>query len=605
MAIAYRSVFTIIGEQSESEKLIFEQFNEWITKDPIRSPRNLNRDLYQINSVTRFNPNVELVYFEHKSQDGSRTLRARLIENKSDEGRWISTLTIHFPKRRNTETLVMYEGDAPIELDKFGISHPQWVGRPGLVRRILDVTQAFDVVDSQIEINQRPDIIEDEYGCEEILDKLCDPDRSISIALVASKAHENPVAKRDFIEKFMHDSMGNVATYILSNQATRHFNNLVGQAHGVFYDNLRLFVPDFDPAVEMNARLHPIVKMQDVNNANRTQRGRFIASIARKQLLSKPLSQIKREFSRIESNLIKEEYEILISGKKISDSSKTTPTKIVIEEKIPNEVRKYIDIYEDLRNALGVETFTKEDIDILANKIKTFDILNERLIASYTTIDELKVEVFMAIEERDDQILIGADATAQVNKLRDHVKWLRNELSKTELASQAWLEVPQEERTFVPNNFEELLLNLHRLPNISFTGADSLVSELDATELGTRSSSTWNELCGLNDYCEAKKQDKINGGIMQYIDNLPNGYRPIGRSNFRPTESESVLNNVNLRNQRVLPVPQEIEPSGKILMDSHITVGKRLHIHFYDDVARSGKIYIGRIGFHLDTKSTN
>ena len=109
MALSYRSIFTAVGDQADTEDLILEQFNEWLKKDPIRQPRNLDRDLYKLNSVTIFNPETELIYFEYRAQDGSRTLRARLIENK-DNGRWISTLTLFFPKKFPNETIVMYEG---------------------------------------------------------------------------------------------------------------------------------------------------------------------------------------------------------------------------------------------------------------------------------------------------------------------------------------------------------------------------------------------------------------------------------------------------------------------------------------------------------------
>ena len=127
--------------------------------------------------------------------------------------------------------------------------------------------------------------------------------------------------------------------------------------------------------------------------------------------------------------------------------------------------------------------------------------------------------------------------------------------------------------------------------------------KLDQTELGARSSNAWNELCGLNDYCEAKKAGLVNGGIKQYLDALPNGYRAM--SNYRAKESESVESNSTLKNQRLFKVPKTVESSERAYMFSHFTIGKRLHIHFLDDFSNTGKIYIGRIGNHLDTASTN
>jgi len=605
MALAYRSVFTILGDQNVTEDIVLEQFNEWLMKDPVRKPRNLNRDLYRLNSVTVFESTAELIFFDYKTKDGSRTLRARLIENKAEDGRWISTLTVHFPHKRPNETIIMYEGDSPSEIDSYGNRKPKWVGRPGLVRRILEVSSALDVVNPRIELNIRPTILNTKDDCEELFAKLCDPERKISIAVVGSKRDENPQAKIDFIQSLMHESMGNTATYILTNQATQWFNQLVGLPHGIFYDNLRIYIPEFDPAVEINARIHPIIKMFDVNASNKQNMTKYLGTVSRRQLLDRPLGEIKRDIARIEHALIDREYEILLTGEKIVEVNKKVPSLSVVEEKIPAKVAEYLKIYDRIRSALGVEEFTEELILEISQKLTMHDLLAERLLAANMTIHENELESYLLRDERDDAILLSAEATEESNRLRDRVKWLQKELSQSDRSTQAWADIPENEIQFSPHNFKSLLENLHLLPNVHFTGDADLCIQLDATELGARSGTAWNDLCGLNDYCEAKKNKAINGGIMQYIDNLPNGYRPINRKNYRPTESESVTNQPYLKNQRLFDVPAEVNSKLKDFMFSHITIGKRLHIHFLDDFATTGKIYIGRIGNHLDTASTN
>ena len=605
MAIAYRSVFTILGDQETTEDIVFEQFNEWLMKDPVRNPRRLNRDLYRLNSVTVFNSKTELIYFDHLSNEGSRTLRARLIENKGEEGRWTSTLTLHFPKKRPNETIVMYEGDSPLENDIYGNRRPKWVGRPGLVRRILEVSTAYDVVNPEIELTAKPRIVDTKEECELLFDALCDPERSICIAVVASKKDENPRAKVDFIESLMHESMGTSATYILTNRATHTLNNLVGDAHAVYYDNLRIFVPDFDPAVEINARIHPIIKMVGVNRSNKDNMTKYIGTVTRRQLLDKPLKLVKRELARVSEALNDREYEVLLSGEKIVEVSKTVTTKSVVSQELPAQVTEYLRIYDRIRSSLGIEELSEEVIDEISKKITMHDLLTERLTASNDTLREAELEAYLLRDERDDAILLSAEATSEANNLRDRVRWLQKELAISDRAANAWADIPASEVAFSPHNFQELLENLNLLPNLIFTGNADETTQLDYTELGARSGNAWNELCGLNDYCDAKRLNLVNGGIMQYIKDLPNGYRPINHKNYRATESESVTNQPALRNQRVFKVPTDLDSDGRILMLSHITIGKRLHIHFYDDLAGSGKIYIGRIGNHLDTASTN
>ena len=603
MPVAYRAVFSIVGDQSSVEDIVLEQFNEWLLRDPITKPRGLNRDLYKLNSVTVFNPSTELIYFEHQSNDGSRTLRARLIENKGEEGRWISTLTLHFPKKRLHETVVMYEGDSPYVVDEYGNRRADWVGTPGLVRRILDVAVALDVVEPEIEIFVKPKVIDTEDECESLFDVLCDPERSICVIVVACKKEENPIAKINFLESLLKGTLGTASCYVLTYQATRKLNALVGNSHSIFYNNLRVFVPDFDPAVELNARLHPIIKMSSVNRENKDRHAKYLGHITRKHLLDKPLKSIRRDLSRAIESLNVKEYKVLLSGSKVIERQKPPPNVSKVEESLPIQLLAQLQKYEELQHALGIEELTDQNVQQLSQKVIMHDLLMDRLALSNETLKDLELEIFELREERDDAILLSAEATIEVNKLQGKVRWLQKELSSTNPAGNIWGDTPENEIQFSPANFAELLENLYRLPNLVFTGNPEIPLDLDRTELGARSANAWNELCGLNDYCEAKKMNLVNGGIKQFIDSLPNGFRTI--SNFRAKESESVERNTSLRNQRLFEVPHDVDESGRVYMFSHCTIGKRLHIHFYDDFSRTGKIYIGRIGNHLDTVSTN
>ena len=605
MALAYRSIFTIMGDQAQTEEIIMEQFNEWLKKDPIREPRNLDRDLYKLNALTVFNPKTELIYFDHTTQDGSRTVRARLIENKDANGRWIATLTLHFSPRHPNETIVMYEGDAPMEKDPYGNVRPKWVGRPGLVRRILEVADARDIPSSNINLTTRPEVINDGDEVDRLYETLKSNDRTCSMVIVASKQNENPSAKIDLVADLMHESIGNVSVHILSFESTRYFNNLVGPDYAIYYDNMRVFLPDFNPDEYLNSRIHRIIRMSNVKRENKKQMSLSIGVITRKQLLDKPLRDLRRDIARIEQALNDREYEILLAGEKIIPAHKVVTQQIIVQEPLSDQVTEYLRSYDRMRNILGVETITDELLDDISSKLSMHSLLSDRVLAAAQTLKDMELDLFLIKDELDDAILIASEATEDKFKMRDQVRWLQKELSLTERAASAWQTFPDSEVSFSPVNFAELLDNLHKLPFIVFTGDRELTVDLDATELGARSGNAWSDLCGLNDYCLAKRDNLVNGGIMQYIDNLPNGYRAINRKNFRPTESESVERNPALKNQRLLKVPREVSNTGIVYMDSHINIGKRLHIHFFDDLANSGRIYVGRIGNHLDTATTN
>lgn len=64
-----------------------------------------------------------------------------------------------------------------------------------------------------------------------------------------------------------------------------------------------------------------------------------------------------------------------------------------------------------------------------------------------------------------------------------------------------------------------------------------------------------------------------------------------------------------MRDQRLFPVPTEVDPSGQKLMYAHVPLatkrGRSPRLHFDDTWAITGQITVGYIGPHLDNKSTN
>jgi len=59
---------------------------------------------------------------------------------------------------------------------------------------------------------------------------------------------------------------------------------------------------------------------------------------------------------------------------------------------------------------------------------------------------------------------------------------------------------------------------------------------------------------------------------------------------------------------RMLPVPIEITAEETVFMGAHFKIAQSglisPRMHYYDDTARSGKIYVGYIGPHLPTPRT-
>ncbi len=71
-------------------------------------------------------------------------------------------------------------------------------------------------------------------------------------------------------------------------------------------------------------------------------------------------------------------------------------------------------------------------------------------------------------------------------------------------------------------------------------------------------------------------------------------------------ESEEVMRRPELRQHRVLPVSSRVDPSGRVVMQSHLKLANGSmapRLYFHDDTrGETGKVHVGYIGPHMPTK---
>jgi len=602
MALGYRSFFTVVGDQSTTEELIMEQYNGWLKDSPKRKPRLLNRDLYELNSLTLFRSGAELIYFEKVTQDKSRSVRMRLTEDTKGNGeKWTTTLTLHFPKKRNDQTLVLYETDAPLWTNSWGLQVPKWVGNPDLIRRILEVVDARDGMDRTITVSKDPSILDVE-DVENLFDDLCDPERHIALLLAGTHQGENPRSRLGYLSRLAEDSLGVCTSYALTPEATDQLNDLMGADHAVWGSRVRAYMRDFDPAVSVNARIHPVYRL-DLDDATIKKTAGNLGVRVRRDLTEVPLYQVSRELHKIESSLVDREYEILLSGKKIKEEA---PQKAVSQavDSVNEGASKYLVLQDIFRSKLGIDDLNQEVIYEIVDKVARHEVLVEKLDSTRNEMREIESSRDSHFADAEDFSIEYSIVFQENTGLQDTVRYLRKELSRTERSGSAWASMTDEDMTYYPKSFEELLENMQRLEFLEFTGDADGVLDLDRTDLGGRAGKTWQQLKGLNGYAQAKNSEQVMN-IKSYVDNPPDGFAPLAASAYRPKESEATTNRSRLAGQRMLPVPTGVASLGLAPMFSHLTISKRLHVHFLDDLKNTEKIYIGRIGLHLDTVSTN
>jgi len=142
---------------------------------------------------------------------------------------------------------------------------------------------------------------------------------------------------------------------------------------------------------------------------------------------------------------------------------------------------------------------------------------------------------------------------------------------------------------------------------------DTEVSKLDVMYPRQRrrwTGRTWDALRALDAYAAARAEARFTGGFYDWCARPLPGAPVITPTMVSMKESDSVSGNPKYQRRRVFRVPEEIDPSGRVYMPSHIKlqqVGSPApRMHFLDDAGgATGKIWIGYLGDHLPNTRTN
>lgn len=94
---------------------------------------------------------------------------------------------------------------------------------------------------------------------------------------------------------------------------------------------------------------------------------------------------------------------------------------------------------------------------------------------------------------------------------------------------------------------------------------------------------------------------------MGYLQNTPSGYRTFPPNKFAETETSATMDQWG--DQRVFPVPSEIDISGRKTMQAHFKLGRvgmvTPRMYVLDCWATHKHVYVGYIGPHLRNTQTN
>lgn len=638
MTLTYRSLARLGSSSEDVKHLVEEQFRKWLQDDPLPAPRRFNSDLLEPNATTLFNAKSDVVLINREEKDGSRTLHARLTEVKEDKGeemKWVSTFTLHQAHSRQGEGYFLYETDSPHKLDpRTGLRRPVVAGNPGLLRRLIELEEIllFDGEYARLSVEPRTIDVDE---CDLLLEIASDPTRRGALVLLGTD-NGSPFPDQYANGKRLFQGLFGIATsFVLTPEATQTFNESIGNRHSVQPGSVRSYFPEVDPAITWDAKRHPFVKKEKIVELGDRVVKSMLTSTTRQLNLDAPLP---RNVQRVEDRITLIQNEVIINGRRIIafDRPKFTPAiegKLVsdVEAFLEQESKKatlqmattYLEIQNHLHEILEFDLLDMQVADAIVDKFKRFEALSQLFNDLQGDALDLRKQVDLHSEKIYDlsyEYQAEFDAREKLEFQHSHLKTslkqclgsdhelrnLRQQISRIAFDDHSWVQEFASQKALEPNTFEELLESFDLLEHLEFTGNWDEVLELDRESFGAFATKTWAGLRMLNDFVRAKVVGVAKQDVFQFLKDSPTGYfSDWSTDKYAAKESESVSRNASMRDARTFPVPNTVNPAREVVMLAHLKVTSSLRVHFYEDVAESQKIYIGYIGSHLPTVSSN
>ncbi len=209
-------------------------------------------------------------------------------------------------------------------------------------------------------------------------------------------------------------------------------------------------------------------------------------------------------------------------------------------------------------------------------------------------------------QEQDLRFAAAADLEAASQQLTDAIRYserLERVLSIAQVAPDAWdsaatEETPDADSCANAADLARRLLGHVRLP----ASATSTTLELDAMpESRAWGRAAWRGLQALDRY--ARDAAKA-AGFWDWCESAENPLWPASSRKLAMSESDSVINDRDLRDRRIFPVSSDVDPAGRVLMLAHLKIAEgggamSPRIYFYDDTkGATGLIHVGFFGPH-------
>ena len=606
-----RSLFRVNSDPALLQK-VNQQIYSWCKE------KDWDPDLIDGPGIVEVAPGVNASLVRDELRDG-RTLERRRFHQDEGQGLWITQVT----------TVADRNNDGWVWTDVLQPSGRE-ARVPRLVRNTLGVVEGLDGSHRLTAEPFRAGVEDVDY----IYDALLDPQRRGFLFIAGSD--ETLVVPQSrwatFVAKLLSQTRGIASGYVLDADATRALNARLPLSHRVGAWSVRTFTPEpefDDPRDSVRHRI--LTTNRIINDSEHHVR----ALLARSACRHSTTFAVPRELVRIDRQL-REMLDELIVGQashtpELVTESVADTTEEIHEERtaspereIPHPVREdrpsdsavVARLKSVVRTVVGTAEITVDAVTRLGELASEALGLQRNLSLVRERIRTLESER-AALEDTNTKLAQrDADGQAELADLRidfssaeRDLAHFRAELAKLDREGTAtWVR----EKTATddpPDSFDNLIERIAEFDCIVFTGDAKIAVSLDEHNLFDWAIRTCDALRALNDYCQQRSSGQISCSVDDYIAKLPNERGGLTPGNHAKGETRATQDHPKYGPARTFSVPDAVDPKGAVFMGAHVRIAKYSGIsprmHYYNDAAGTGKIYVGYIGPHLPNFRTN
>jgi hypothetical protein len=621
MAIGYRSIFSLRGGQ-DAVQIAAAQLRLWLALKGYDSAP-LAPGVHEIAE------HAQLVVTELSPRAGSRSLRYRLAES-SAMGGWVTTVTVHGDGA--ADNWVWVDVSAPPSEPRLAASHESpakevdaegawWIGVPHVVRALLSVA---DACDGQMTLATQPALVT-AGDVDDLISVICDPGRR-GTTLVAAPVPDVPLQRLiDHVERLTRECVGLAGIYVLDRAAAEELEESFGPSHSVPPGAIRTFLPDADPASDVDARRHRVLLPRTIAEQAPGKLAHLLGRAHRSRALGLPLpahvAQVDRLLAREEPAAVLRTIQETPPGPpgRRPDDGPGSPvpaaqvaTRAVREVALTGELLTSLVGEFQSRAADGSDDVSARYRELLAEGrgvLRGHQEISRRFAALQDMLEDAEDDRDHARARLEDEQLDHAQTQAELLNAKLELDRLRGVLARAGRVDRTRAAIAMARS---PGSFAELLerLDEHMLSRVAFTGNPKHALELDDFDpLGTWAARTWDMLRVLDGYAAARHRGDFSKGVHAYLGHTPPGQPGCAPGAHAAQESAFVENSPKLGKLRVLPVPGAVSPDGTIFMGAHFKIARMglvsPRMYYYDDAGNTEKMYVGYIGRHLPTAHTN